>query len=203
MSGKEALFVYLENRKIMKRKVLGLIAIIISSPFVFLWGFIFICAVFKVEGFDAQEDIAYSLGLLIPAAIVFILGLKTRRWAQRAKRYNDFFESRPTGEIFISDLASQMNIADSKVMKELDKLIHKDYLKNCILECGAYSKVILMGSDVRRYSYTNDSIYTNANTYGNVRRETVRIECPHCGAPNTIVKGMNAECEYCGSAIKD
>lgn len=178
---------YSNSSKITQSKVKMIILIIFFGFFSFFW------LAGMIGGLTGDERLAESLNVYIPFLIknIIIIYWATRRirLCNLARMYNQYFEADQIGEITVLELAKKMGEENEKVLKELEKMIQKNFLINVHMEKKSVAKIILENPmfEAKRAEEQNGS--------------RISINCPHCGGLNTILEGKSSICEYCGSGI--
>lgn len=99
--------------------------------------------------------------------------------------------------VYIPNLAVAVRKPESKVKKELSKMIKKKFIPNGYIDNK--NNCILFGN-LQYEPYMTENPLPNVNP--NAKRENVAIKCNGCGGMNDIPHGKVAECSYCGSPIK-
>ena len=173
---------YLDQNKLLRdmaragrRRVVGLVLTA-------LFGLGTVWGVIDYEGLRSGLDVyvfclAVSLWVLVPA-------VQRRRRLKAAKAYEAAFSQSRRPELTLTELAAGLGRDSVAAMeKELRWLLDKGYLVNCGIVADGVEKVVLSGVP-------------------ETRSEFIVIECPHCGAGNSLRRGAAGRCEYCGGAIK-
>ena len=142
------------------------------------------------DGFGS-DDIGLILFFGIAGFVLQKVSNKIKKDAEDVKKYLSVIIN--GNERQIDDLASSMGKSYDVAKNDIQKLIHKGYLKNAYINEGT-REIILPNNNIQGQS----EVISNATT-NNVA--TKIVACPCCGANNTIV-GDVGECEYCGSPLK-
>ena len=139
-----------------------------------------------------NDDMGVNIAIIIFFALItagsaafIVIAAKTGKKISRTKFYASIFESDNDGIVDKQELIDQTGMQIFDIMKELDVLITKNYLHNCVLRRGSDPAVVL----------------TVENSVTGIL-ETVGVKCPACGGTMEIRKGATTTCEYCGAVVK-
>ncbi|WP_343208602.1 hypothetical protein [Anaerolentibacter hominis] len=163
-----------------------LIAELLAGIFLELFGIVGFSVVLGEEIVDSAE-IAISLISLILGTLLILASLDRRRMLHSFRRYTPWLERDTSG--LIVNLVQMTGESKENVVKNLDKLIRKGYIK------GIYLNV---EKDRIIFPDYHAPVYSSAPQRP---PEVMTVICPHCGATNRVVKGTSGVCEYCGSII--
>ena len=136
-------------------------------------------------------SLAQGLYIIICSAFIlvsFLLiigGYSTKNIIKRYSKYKIIFSTQK--RIPIDAIAAAMSKPVAFVTKDLELLVSKDLFINSYID-----------------KKTNEFIYKNENINGDAESESnsvVVLNCPGCGAVNSVQKGTSVTCEYCGQSI--
>ncbi|MCR4990032.1 MAG: hypothetical protein K6A38_04130 [Lachnospiraceae bacterium] len=154
-------------------------------------GAIFFCVglipgVMSTTDYESPGSLVALSGVMVAVfGLIFYSGYKLGKDVELAYRYSLVFAGDKNGVVTYSELAKAMNLTESDIAKQLDRLFKKRLFKDCTLE--------LKGAPcVKLYSTTEES----------GKDGFVTIKCPHCDGTATLRVGTTGRCEYCGGAIK-
>ncbi|MBQ5316019.1 MAG: hypothetical protein J6I96_00530 [Oscillospiraceae bacterium] len=122
---------------------------------------------------------------LAVSILMIVIGLGIGKKVKRTQFYASIFESDTDGIVDKQELTDQTGMQIFDVLKELDVLITRSYLRNCALRRGSDPAVLL----------TVDNAVSG-------KFVTAAVKCPACGGVVQIRKGTTATCEYCGAVVK-
>ncbi len=172
---------YLDKAKLLKgsakarRQTIGGIALTAFFGFA-------VCGALAGEG-KLQEHLSVYLFCLLASLLLLCSGFLSRRRLDSAQAYSAALSASRKSELLISELSGSVGKSSGQVSKELRWLIAKGYVTNCSFAVDGVEKVVL-------------------NNVPESRGEFIVVECPHCGAGNSIRRGASGRCEYCGGQIK-
>ena len=170
-----------ENRERTRNALVkGIIQLVISSPFVFFFGFGVLMALAGDP--DLKPDLGYDLVVLGISLLIFICGIRNLQKRREARQFATVFETWKTSDIPVSEIAGIIKKTEDTTQKKLDRLLGGGYLQNCRLTPpgSAAPRVSLMGKPEEK-------------------RGTYSVVCRNCGAAVIVKEGRPAVCEYCGT----
>ncbi|MBQ5310595.1 MAG: hypothetical protein ILP19_00925 [Oscillospiraceae bacterium] len=185
---------YVNMMKVNTAKVVKTILYIVGgvTGFFHLFFLLFLIFGFAPENQETPDDVGMNIAMgvmfgvfLAISVLMIVVGLRMGKRIKRSMFYNSVFESDADGIVEKQELIDQTGMQIFDIMKELDALITKNYLKNCALRRGSDPAVML----------------TVENAVAGLL-ETVVIKCPACGGTLEIRKGSSTTCEYCGAPVK-
>lgn len=132
---------------------------------------------------------------------VFLI-LKAIEWKQLIKLYRTYstlLANDPSGSI--ANLASSTSTTVEKVRNNLRLMIKRGLAANLVIDEAADRVLISSGVRNTPQSQTQSSPAatqqaTHASAAGNVV-----VQCPHCGASNSLPPHSTAKCGHCGGDI--
>lgn len=166
--------------------VIGVLGIIFWGPLA-LVGF---ATVTDTSQNSVGFNIAMSVTCLVFAGVgvmLVILSNKTAKKIAMAKQYSYIFCSDNDGVVTADELTAQTGKQLPQFAAEIDDLISKGYLTNCVVQRQPYA-VLLSARD-------NATVNT-MNAYAERA-----MSCPACGGQVSIRPGQQMACPYCGSPI--
>lgn len=176
-----------ENRERTRSALVrGIIQLVVSSPFVFFFGFGVLMALAGDP--DLRPDLGYDLVVLAISLLIFICGIRNLQKRREARQFATVFETWKTSEIPVTEIAGIIRKTEDKARKKLDRLLGGGYLQNCRLTPPgtAATRVSLMGKPEEKRKE---------------KRGTYSVTCRNCGAAVIIHEGSSAVCEYCGTPV--
>jgi len=164
--------------------VIAFVELIFGFGGAFIWGTGVILSLTGYNGLDFSTMLL-SLAMFVPNVLLLYAGVRRLKYSGRANRYNSLLQADADGARLVKDLASDLGCTEETVVKELEWLLHRRFLKDCTLERGAMP-----------------AVYMKKNTAAWVpEKKTVR--CKNCGAFVEIRTGGTGRCEYCDAPLKD
>lgn len=153
-----------------------------------IWTMLILISIYGIiSGIMGNADLADGRITYIQIIAIFTpiayLNLKKSDLIKSSYIYNNIFISDADGYINISELGSKLGKTNSKVAKEVQKLMHLKILTNLSLELGTEQRIVLRNPKIDNLSYES-------------------IDCPYCGARVTKRAGFIAKCDYCDAEIK-
>ena len=121
-----------ENRERTRSALIkGIIQLVVSSPFVFFFGFGVLLALAGDP--DLRPDLGYDLVVLAISLLIFICGIRNLQKRREARQFATVFETWKTSEIPIAEIAGIIRKTEDKARKKLERLLGGGYLQNCRL----------------------------------------------------------------------
>lgn len=152
----------------------------------------------EIGKFDAM-DIFLTIFFIGVGFLLIYFSVKKKKLIKNFKIYVQKLSSDPTGSI--SSLASAAGTSPDVVKKNLENMISKKFFVNAYVDIERNCIVFPSSNNVN--ASTN-------NTQSNVQQNTsqpeieyVTVTCKSCGGINKIIKGKVAECDFCGSPIRE
>ena len=163
--------------------VLGLIFGILPSLFWALMLFVTI-----LEGEHEIVVITFSAVFLAIGVLFTVLGIKGLSTISAVSFCCRYFDSDPDGIIEMdSVLRKKGKETGSAFEKTIIRAVEKDYFLK--LTYDQKYRIFELSDRVR-----------NVEEY---RRRFIGMNCPNCGAPLKIKKGLSAKCGFCGMEVRD
>lgn len=144
------------------------------------------------DGFDGDSFIGI-LFFAIAGYFLLKLSKKTRKEAEDVKKYLAIIVNGNVRQLDV--IATSTNKTYDVVVKDVQKLIDKGYLKNAYISEGTREIVFATPAVAAPAAAPARTSTAAAAPQPRV------VACPCCGANNTIV-GSIGECEYCGAPLK-
>ena len=132
-------------------------------------------------------------------AWVFTKGRKRKKMRQIFKNYVAQLSVDPTGQI--ENIAAATGTSVDVVKKNLQFMIKKRFFTNAYIDENN-NQLVLPVMAQKPIQPQDNSINQNDQTAISPDKEYVTCNCPNCGGINRIVKGMVAECDFCGSPLQ-
>ena len=177
------------NTAITVSKIISLIQLISGVLLSILFG---ICIIYYVT--DANYRVYVGMGFFITSLICEAIGIvlivfsrKRKKLIKMFREYVSYISSNQNCSI--ADIARAMNSSQVAVKKNIQLMIDKNFF--------VYAHI---------NQETNRIVINGAAKYAQKQMpevEFVPIKCKCCGGMNKVVKGRTAECEFCGSPIKE
>lgn len=170
-----------ENRERTRSALFkGIAALVVSSPFVFFFGFGVLMALAGDP--DLRPDLGFDLIVFGISLLIFIYGLDNLQKRREARQFATVFETWKTDSIPVSEVAGIIKKNEDAARKKLDRLLDGGYLQNCRLNpagSGAAGVTLYGKPEKKKGPYS--------------------VICRNCGASVIVQDGRPAVCEYCGT----
>ena len=102
----------------------------------------------------------------------------------------------PGNNTYLDNIAAQYPTSYDKAVADLQAMIDAGYFMNSYIDLNRRELILPKVQAQPNYAFHQPPASTNA-AYAGPRT----IQCPNCGAPNTLFIGAVKECEYCGSLL--
>ncbi len=131
--------------------------------------------------------------------VLVIFSIKRSRLIREFKKYVSFICSAHT--VSIESLASVMGISPDVVKRRLELMIKRDYFVNTHID--QETNCIIIGSGTNNQQGAARSVMQTNTTQSQSapRAQKIQVICKCCGGVNKIEKGIESECDFCGSPI--
>ena len=139
------------------------------------------------------------ISVLVIGIIMFVGGIvllvkasKIKKSVVKYKRYIDMVVNQKIRSI--DNVAAAMGLSYEEAVKDLQKMINIDYLKDGYIHHG--------NREISLKQHTPmPAMYAQVPAVEQVPLQTVALRCSGCGANNVVIVGKVSECEYCGVPI--
>lgn len=105
----------------------------------------------------------------------------------------------------IAAMACKLHTTPQTVITTFEKLIRKGYLTDIVLDPANGCVVFVNASPAKHNSFVYQKTASHtppAGPTGAPAHEYVTVTCKGCGATNRIQRGIDGECEFCGSTLR-
>lgn len=187
------------NPALIGDAIKGKIASIIGWPVAIFFSLIII-AFFFAEG-DENNTIAviFCLIVLFIGILLIRYGKKNKNRIKRFKAYINIISSNNLRSI--DQVAASISSPVDFVMRDIQKMILKNYFTNAFLDLNTHEIVFQKYADnVPNKTNTINTPTPPTPTTGE-QVEMLVVSCTGCGATNQVAKNSIVECEYCGTAV--
>lgn len=93
----------------------------------------------------------------------------------------------------IDDIAAFVDLPYDIVVRDLQEMINKGYLKDALINQG--------GREIILKEYCEDDLLGGEGSFNKAEVSKTAVNCHGCGANYIAVTGRVSECEYCGNAV--
>lgn len=149
-----------------------------------------------------DEEVRKSLLFWIFMALLgFFLFFNYRRNRKKravkctlAKNFNNIFEAevrRSEEAMPVNKLAAAVGMSRNDTVNRLSELIEDNYLVNIHVD-NTVDMVVFAPEEKEK---KEDSKTEDDELF------EIKVECPSCGAENTVILGRVSKCEYCGTEL--
>ncbi len=136
-----------------------------------------------------RDGLDVYLLCLIPSLLLLGLGLFRRGRLGSAQAYSTALSASGKSEMLVTELSASVGKTSAAVSKELRWLIAKGYVVDCSFAVDGVEKIVLNAAPAVQSRNAAPAF------------AFVTVECPNCGASNSLRRGSTGRCEYCGGQI--
>jgi hypothetical protein len=147
------------------------------------------------EQFNTSSSILTIL-FIVGGALLFRKTRQINNTATKYKKYIDLVINQNYRSI--DAIASAMGLSCDAVIKDLQTMIDRGYLKNAFIHLGNRTIEFKMPAPAPSQIFFTQAAASPASA----APQKVPVRCSSCGAKNVATAGQVTECEYCGNPIK-
>ena len=170
--------------------IIANIAIICGWVLTLFFAIGFFAILFPENGVKDTGAIIICLIFIAIGVYFIMLGTKRKRLIKRFKGYVSIISI--DNETFIENIGAKTSQSTDFVMNDIQNMIDKKLFINASIDKNR-GYIVFQNMNNNLKTESSESDYSN--------NEVEVVICSGCGAKNTILKGSNGECEFCGSPI--
>jgi len=150
-----------------------------------------IASIISLTEEDGMLAVLIVFTIFLALSVLLIMkGARTKRMIKRFKHYVSLISGQQMTSL--ENIAASTSQTVDYVSNDLKKMINKKFFSNATIDMAA--KEIIIGSGATAKPWSNQVQY-------GAQAEMVYYTCPGCDASGTKPKGLNVECEYCGTTV--
>lgn len=148
----------------------------------------------------SSQAVFSTVGMLFLGAYLLVRGIEWGQLVKAYRSYSTLLAHSPSGSI--SEIASAEGTTTEVVKRNLKLMIKRGMATNTAIDEQNNRVVSAMAGSVAAPAGNRQVPGPQAVAYQqHATPEMVVVECPSCGAKNSIPRGAIAQCGHCGAQI--